>query len=170
MTGPDAIEPIQASVTVNASVEDAFAGFTDGMGTWWPRALTWSGELLERIGIEGRAGGFCYEIGANGMRLDWGRVSSWEPPHRLAFSWQIGPGRAPQPNPARASQVEVSFEATTGERTIVTVTHRGWERHGEGAAAYRDEFADAGAWRTILDSYAGAVARRGEAPWTGLTT
>lgn len=170
MSDTDGIEPITESVLVDAPPGDAFAGFTDGMTTWWPRAYTWSGELLERIGIEGRAGGFCYEIGANGMRLDWGRVSSWDPPRRLSFSWEIGPGRVPQPNPARASMVEVTFEPASGERTSVTVVHRGWERHGDAATEYRRQFAEAGAWRAILESFAAAVARRGEAPWAGLTT
>ena len=170
MTGSNAIEPIRHSVTVDASPADSFAGFTDGMGSWWPRAFTWSGELLESIGIEGRVGGFCYEIGAGGMRLDWGRVSAWEPSHRLAFSWQIGPDRVPQPNPARASQVELTFEPAAGDRTVVSVVHDGWQRHGDGGAAYREQFAAAGAWQTILEHYAAAVERRGEAPWTGLTT
>lgn len=169
MTTADPIPPIRASVTVDAPPADAFAGFTDGMASWWPRAFTWSGELLERIGMDGHVGGFCYEIGANGMRLDWGRVSAWEPPQRLAFSWQIGPDRVPQPSPARASEVAVTFEAA-GDGTRVTVEHRGWERLGEAGSAYRQQLAHGGAWETILEAYAGAVARRGEAPWTGLTT
>lgn len=170
MSGTNDVAPIRASVTVDAPPVDAFAGFTDGMSTWWPRAYTWSGELLESIGVEGHVGGFCYEIGANGMRLDWGRVSAWEPPGRLAFTWQIGPDRVPQPNPARASEVEVAFEAIADERTRVTVIHRGFERHGDAGGSYREQLAEAGAWETILEAYASAVARRGEAPWTGLTT
>jgi uncharacterized protein YndB with AHSA1/START domain len=170
MTGTEAIDPIRASVTLEAPPADAFAGFSDGMSTWWPREFTWSGELLERIGMDGHVGGFCHEVGAGGMRLDWGRVSSWEPPRRLAFSWQIGPDRVPQPNPAKASQVEVSFEPLAGDRATVTVVHRGWERHGEGGRAYRDQFAAARVWETILEQYAAAVGRRVEAPWTGLTT
>ena len=169
-TGTGAIAPIRASVTIDAPPADAFAGFTDGMGTWWPRAFTWSGELLERIGIEGRMGGFCFEIGANGMRLDWGRVSAWEPPGRLAFTWQIGPDRVPQPNPSQASEVEVTFAAARDDRTTVSVEHRGWERLGAGGADYREQLAGSGTWETILAAYAAAVERRAEAPWTGLTT
>lgn len=164
------VAPIRHSVTVDVSPADAFAGFTDGMGSWWPREYTWSGDLLESFGIESRSGGLCYEIAANGMRFDWGRVSAWEPPRRLAFSWQVGPDRVPQPNPARASQVEVRFEPAAGGRTKVSVLHEGWERHGEAGAAYREQFDAAGTWPRILEQYAAAVSRRGEAPWTGLTT
>jgi uncharacterized protein YndB with AHSA1/START domain len=170
MSGADEIPAIRHSVTIDAPPGDAFAGFTDGMSAWWPRELTWSGELLESIGIEGRPGGLCYEIASNGMRFDWGRVATWEPPRRLAFSWQIGPDRVPQPNPARASQVQVEFRPAAGGGTRVTVSHVGWERHGEGGAAYRQQMVDAAAWPTILERYAGAVERRGDAPWTGLTT
>jgi uncharacterized protein YndB with AHSA1/START domain len=165
-----AVAPIRHEVTVDAPPADAFAAFTDGLGTWWPRELTWSGQLLERISIEPRVGGLCSEVGSGGMRLDWGRVSAWEPPHRLAFSWQVGPDRVPEVSPARASQVEVRFEAAPGGRTRVGVVHDGWERHGERGATYRDAFDAAGAWPRMLEAYAAVVARRDEAPWSGLST
>jgi uncharacterized protein YndB with AHSA1/START domain len=161
---------IHHETTVDAQPADAFAAFSDGINAWWPRELTWSGGMLERIAIEPRVGGFCHEIGSGGMRLDWGRVSAWEPPHRLAFSWQVGPDRVPEVNPARASQVEVRFAAASAERTRVSVVHDGWERHGEGGAAYRDQFEASGAWPRMLEAYAATVARRAEAPWSGLST
>jgi uncharacterized protein YndB with AHSA1/START domain len=104
------------------------------------------------------------------MRLDWGRVAAWEPPSRLSFSWQVGPDRVPEVNPARASQVEVRFEVIGTDRTRVSVVHDGWERHGEAAAAYREQFDRAGTWPRILDAYAQVVQRRGDAPWMGLST
>ncbi len=164
------VAPIRTEVSVDAPPSDAFAAFTDGMGTWWPREQTWSGELLERVGIERRSGGFCYEIGSGGMRLDWGRVAAWEPPHRLSFSWQVGPGRVPEVNPARASQVEVRFEAEGADRTLVSVQHHGWERHGEAGAAYREQFDQAGTWPAILDAFSRVVERHRDAPWMGLST
>lgn len=163
------IEPIRHAVTVEAPPEDAFAAFTGGMNAWWPRDQSWSGELLERIGVEPRAGGFCYEIGPHGMRLDWGRVSRWEPPHRLAFSWQIGPDRRPEPNPGRSSEVDVGF-VPDGEGTRVELVHDGWERHGGDAAGYRHAVAQAGTWATMLERYAAVVERRHESPWEAVTT
>ncbi len=165
-----AIAPIRHEVTVDAPPGDAFAAFTDGIGTWWPREYTWSGELLERVGIEPRSGGFCYEIGSGGMRLDWGRVAAWEPPHRISFSWQIGPNRVPEVNPARASQVEVLFEGVGQDRTRVAVVHDGWQRHGDSGASYREEMSVAGAWPRMLEGYARIVERSGDAPWMGLST
>ena len=164
------VPPIRHEVSVDLSPADAFAAFSDGINAWWPREFTWSGQLLERIAIEPRVGGFCHEIGSGGMRLDWGRVSAWEPPHRLAFSWQVGPDRVPEINPSHASQVEVRFEPAAGDQTRVTVVHNGWERHGPGGAAYRDQFEAADAWPRMLQAYAAVAVRREDAPWAGLST
>lgn len=165
----DGIPAIRQTVTVAAPPTVAFAAFSDGINAWWPRDYTWSGEMLQHVGIEPRPGGFCYEIGAGGMRLDWGRVSIWQPPDRLAFAWQVRRDRVPEPNPAHASEVQVSFRRD-GESTRVTVVHDGWGRHGEGGEAYRRDFAQAGVWARLLEAYAAVVARREEAPWEGLTT
>ena len=164
-----AIEPIRIGHRLAVPAADAFATFTERLQAWWPSAATWSGEALQAIGIEPRVGGFCYERGPHGLRLDWGRVTAWEPPHRLAFSWQVGFDRTPEPNPAHASEVEVTFEAdASGSR--ITLEHRGFERHGDGAAAYRERMASDAGWPAILERYLAAVERRAEAPWEGLTT
>ncbi len=165
-----AVAPIRHEVTVETTPGDAFAAFTDGIGTWWPPEFTWSGQLLERLVIEPRSGGFCYELGSGGMRLDWGRVAAWEPPQRLSFSWQVGPDRVPEVNPARASQVDVRFEAVGLDRTRVILVHDGWERHGDGGEAYREQFDAARAWPRMLEAYCAVVERRGDAPWLGLST
>jgi uncharacterized protein YndB with AHSA1/START domain len=164
------VPPIEHSITVLAPVDDAFAAFTAGMDAWWPRRFTWSGDGLQRVGMEARPGGFCYEIGPHGMRLDWGRVSVWDPPRRLTFSWQIGPDRVPVPSPAQASEVEVDFAPAANGATRVRVRHGGWERHGDGGAQYRAQMADSGAWPLMLDAYADVVASRHEAPWSRLST
>jgi uncharacterized protein YndB with AHSA1/START domain len=164
------IAPIRERVTVVGSPDDAFATFADGFATWWPRQASWSGDVLESIGIEPRVGGFLWERGPHGFRADFGRVQAWEPPHRLVFSWQVGPDRTPEPNPARASEVEVRFRALGDGRTRVELEHRGFERHGEGGEAYRDGMAADAGWPSLLRAYASALQRRSEAPWEGLTT
>jgi len=171
MSGTDAAIPaIRQRITVPAPPEDVFAAFTDGMHAWWPREATWSGDGLERIGIEGHAGGFCFEIGPQGRRLDWGRVTIWEPPRRLAFTWEINADRTPAAGPAHASQVTVTFSPAAQDGTTVELVHEGWERHGAGGAAYHAEMVNGEAWARLLASYAATVARRHEAPWDGLTT
>jgi len=164
------IEPIRLSHRLAVSPEDAFATFTDRMAGWWPHDATWSGEALESIGVEPRVGGFCFERGPHGLRLDWGRVMAWEPPHRLVFSWQIGSDRTPAPNPAHASEVELRFQAEAAGTSRVTLEHRGFERHDGDPAAYRDAMASPSGWPRIIGRFRATVERRIEAPWEGLTT
>jgi uncharacterized protein YndB with AHSA1/START domain len=151
-------DAVHRSVTVRAPAERAFAVFTEGFATWWLPAYTWARDSLDSIGIEPREGGHCFEKGPFGFHLDWGRVLVWEPSQRLVFTWQIGPMRVPQPNPDRASQVEVRFLAEGPSRTRVALEHRGFSRHGEGADGYRAGMDSPQGWTLILDRYAAAVA------------
>jgi uncharacterized protein YndB with AHSA1/START domain len=150
------IEPIRHTLAVPRDPAAAFRLFSDELGRWWPREYTWGQEALEAIGLEPRAGGLCYERGPHGFRCDWGRVLAWEPPHRVALAWQIGPRREPVPDPARASRVEVRFEPDGGG-TRVTLVHDGFERHGDGAAGYREAMASPQGWPYILSRLADAA-------------
>lgn len=145
------IPALTASLTVRVSPRDAFARFTGGFGTWWPAEFTWSSPaLLPSIGMDCRPGGLLTETGPHGFRIDWGRLQRWDPPTSLSFTWQISADRVPVPDPSRASTVTVAFAPEDGG-TSVTVTHDDWDRHGEGAAAYRDQFT--GAWPMALDRF-----------------
>jgi uncharacterized protein YndB with AHSA1/START domain len=150
------MEPVTASVTVPVPRERAFELFTEGMGSWWPKEFSWSQGKLEAIGIEPHADGFAYERGPFGFTIHWGRVTAWDPPGRLVFRWQIAGDRTPQPDPERSSEVEVRFHEEDGG-TRVALEHRAWERHGDGAREYRDEFEQAGAWPYALERFAAAA-------------
>jgi uncharacterized protein YndB with AHSA1/START domain len=148
---------VRASVTVPVEPGQAFELFTEGMGSWWPHEFSWSQDKLDEIGVESGEGGFLYERGPGGFTIHWGRVLAWDPPGRLVLTWQIAGDRTPQPNPDRASEVEVRFSGEDGA-TRVELEHRGWERHGDGAEEYRDGFEQAGAWPYALDRFAAAAA------------
>jgi uncharacterized protein YndB with AHSA1/START domain len=141
------MQPVEHHLAVAADPERAFAVFTGELDAWWPREYTWSGDALEHIGIEPH--GACFEIGPDGFRCDWGRVTAWEPPRRLVFRWQIGAQREPVPDPAKASEVEVRFG--DGE---VTLEHRGFDRHGPDAEGDRAALASEQGWPYILERYA----------------
>jgi uncharacterized protein YndB with AHSA1/START domain len=154
----DMPEPIHAEVTVPLRADDAFARFTRHLDRWWPRDYTWSKDVLEEIGMERREGGLCFERGPHGFRCDWGRILEWKPPGHLVFTWQIGPHREPVPDPERASIVHVTFaESAEGDSTHVVLQHTLFERHGEGAEAYREALASAHGWPFILECYANSV-------------
>lgn len=143
-------------MTVTESPARAFERFTERLGDWWPPEFSWSGEVLEEMGMEPWEQGMLFEVGPHGFRCDWGRITTWSPPKRLVFTWQIGPNREPVPDPAMASEVEVRFDDADGG-THVSVEHRAFERHGERAETYRDGLS--GAWAQILDRFARAPAR-----------
>jgi uncharacterized protein YndB with AHSA1/START domain len=149
--------PIHREVTVPVSADRAFEAFTDGLAGWWPAEYTWSGDVPETIAIEPRAGGRCYERGPHGFSCDWGRVTACEPPVRLLFLWQIAPDRTPQPNPDRASEVELRFAEQDASATRVELEHRVFERHGEQGGAYREGMASEQGWPELLRRYAAAL-------------
>jgi uncharacterized protein YndB with AHSA1/START domain len=143
---------LRSSLLVPASAERAYEVFTSRLADWWVMEYTWSGPtLLAELGMEPRAGGMLYEIGPYGFRSDWGRILTWDPPRRLVFTWQIGADRAPVPDPARASEVEVLF--TPGDTgTLVEVAHRHFDRHGAAAEGYRRALT--AGWHELLSRYA----------------
>ena len=84
-----------------------------------------------------------------GVEHDWGEVLAWEPPHRLAYLWHLGTDRS------RATEVDISFTGDTSA-TTVTITHRGWERLGTDAPAWRQR--NLGGWSGLLPHYRQAAA------------
>lgn len=74
-----------------------------------------------------------------GVEYEWGRVLTWDPPRRLCLAWMVSAATgewAFDPDPLHASIVEITFEPT-GDATLVTVTHTGFERHGPTGTAIR---------------------------------
>jgi len=87
--------------------------------------------------IEPRAGGRWYEVGVDGTECDTGRVTAYEPPERLVLAWHLYGSWQLDPDPERASEVEVRFVVDGPSRTTVELEHRGFERHGDGAGAVK---------------------------------
>lgn len=147
MTGERATEDaIRLTLPLPTSAERADAVFTDGFASWYPGEYTWSRDVLETIGIEGRKGGRCFERGPHGFWIDWGRVLVWEPPTRLVFSWQIGPGREPVPDPGGASEVELRFHEEGPHNTRIEYEHRALSRHGGAAEGYLEALSSEQGW------------------------
>jgi hypothetical protein len=108
-------EPIQQSVLVDCSLEDAFRLFTERFGEWWPWA--------EGCEIEPFEGGKVLERTRSGQEHEWGTVLAWYPPYRVEFRWH------PCERPDDDQTVEVVFSGEASG-TRVTVTHRGWQGAG----------------------------------------
>jgi uncharacterized protein YndB with AHSA1/START domain len=163
-TVPRMTDAVRTDVAVEVSPERAFEVFTGELSSWWPPEYSWSQDVLEDIGIEPREGGLCFERGPYGFRCDWGRVLDWDPPRRLVIAWQISPGREPEPNPAKASEVEVSFEEDGEGGTSVRLEHRAFDCHGDNGAEYARMLGSPQGWPLLLDRFGaacGGAAARG---------
>ena len=114
---------------------------------WWPKSHSRSGDP-ERVVIEPRPGGRIYERTADGSEHDWGEVTAWEPPHRLAYLWHIYGDRAD------ATDVEITF-AGEGDGTRVTIVHGGFERLGAKGEELRGR--NRQGWSALLARYEGAL-------------
>jgi uncharacterized protein YndB with AHSA1/START domain len=150
---------VRKSVRVRASVERAFSVFVEQMETWWPATHHIGDTPFEAIFVEPRVGGRWYERNAQGKLCDWGTVLAWDPPHRVTFSWHVGPGHdSPDwkfdPDMAKASEVEIRFSADGAGTTLVELEHSKLERHGEGYEQLRALFDGPGAWTGILEQFA----------------
>lgn len=143
------IEPIHRSITVRRGADDAFRLFTAEMGSWWPldthgRAEEFDGAKTERLVFEEREGGRIYEVLSNGLEADWGVVTAWEPPSRVAIDWN------PSPDDRPYTEVEVTFTAVGEALTRVDLHHRHWDRLGEQAGRSSREGYEPG-WAYVFD-------------------
>lgn len=136
---------VQASIVVEATLERAFRIFTEDIASWWPDEH----HLLKDVAgmeFEPRVGGQIVDRAADGSECRWGRVLAYEPPHRVVFGWGISLDWQLEPDPARASEVEVRFVAEAQDRTRVEIEHRFLDRHGEGWQRMRDAVAGPNGW------------------------
>ena len=139
------MDSIKRTIPTGISATEAYARFVHELNNWWPRQYTWAQDKLQQISIDGCRGGFCHETGPYGFRCDWGRVLDLNAGDFIVFSWQISPARVPEPDPAKASEISVRF--LPGE---IVFEHRYFERHGEGAEAYRQMMDTDKGWDYML--------------------
>jgi uncharacterized protein YndB with AHSA1/START domain len=148
---------VNKSVRVNVPVERAFSVFVEQMETWWPPAHHIGATPFESIFVEPRVGGRWYERNTQGDTCDWGTVLAWEPPHKVTFSWHLGPDWKFNPDLAKASEVEIRFTSEGPSSTFVELEHRAIERHGEGYEKLREMLDSPNAWSNTLAEFAKAV-------------
>jgi uncharacterized protein YndB with AHSA1/START domain len=160
MTSP-AVEPIRKSVVVNTGVQRAFTLFTRGFDVIKPREHNLLSVPIAETVFEPRVGGHIYDVGLDGSRCEWSRILVFEPPHRVVFTWDIGPTWQLETDPSKTSEVEVRFIAESTDRTRVELEHRHLERHGTGWRAVADGVDGDAGWQLYLRRYT-EVALTGE--------
>ncbi|QNL49870.1 SRPBCC domain-containing protein [Olivibacter sp. SDN3] len=145
------MKSIRRKIIVDATAEKSFEVFLHELGNWWPKEYTWSKEELVALRVNPTVNGFFTEIGPYGFQCDWGRITEISD-NKVVFYWQISPERTPEPNPERASQVELSF---TQEKnyTVILLEHRAFENHGEKGESYQQMMNSPEGWDYLLAAF-----------------
>jgi uncharacterized protein YndB with AHSA1/START domain len=147
---------VYVALRVKATPEQAFAAFTEDIGQWWRPSMLF--QTTPRPGVlsfEPGEGGRLVETRAGGKVFEIGKITVWEPPYRLVFSWR----QANFP-PDLHTEVEVGFQAV-GEETRVSVEHRGFDRVPVESAA-RHRFPDGVLLMRLSEFWRGQIAAVGE--------
>lgn len=134
-------EPLDLSFVVRCRPETAFRLWTEAIGKWWPADHTVSGDPAAVV-FEGRVGGRVFERARDGSEHEWGRVTLWEPPARLGYTWYLGA------ESDDATDVRIGFRDGGGEGTVVEIQHQGWERLGTRAADRRER--NRAGWESLI--------------------
>jgi len=142
------IDPITLAFPVACSSRHAFEMWTSRIGTWWPADHTVSGRPAAVV-LEGGPGGRIYERCADGTEHEWGRITAWDPPNGLAYTWHL------KRDPIDATDVQVRFVPVADQLTRIEIEHRGWERLGALAAAWRDR--NRSGWETLIPHLVHAI-------------
>lgn len=145
---------VRRTITVAASQQRAFEVFTAQFGSWWPKDYHIGEAEMADFVVEPKVGGRWYEVGVDGKECDTGQVTAFEPPGRLALAWHLDENWQYDPDPARASEVEVRFIAEGPTHTRVELEHRGFERHGAGADAVHGVVSSPRGWSYCLELFA----------------
>jgi uncharacterized protein YndB with AHSA1/START domain len=148
------------TVVVPLPLVEAFALFVQ-QDTWWPvRTHHLAEPPGETAVLEPFQGGRWYERAADGREQEWGRVLVWRPPHQLVLSWLVGSDWTPEPDPARASEIEVRFLAEAPDWTRLEFEHRHLERYGEQGDRMRAILDGPTGSVGVVNAYAAAVGSR----------
>ena len=156
MTHTDATV-VRKQVVVNATVAQAFSAFTDRFGDFKPPEHNLLGAPIAETVFEPHVGGNIVDRGIDGSECRWARILAYDPPHRVVFSWDIGPQWQVETDPELTSEVEVRFVAEGHDRTRVVLEHRHLDRHGPGWPGVQAAVANDQGWPLYLARFEGLL-------------
>jgi uncharacterized protein YndB with AHSA1/START domain len=96
--------------------------------------------------MDRQIGGRLFERRTDGSEYEIGRVTAYEPPSVVGFTWKA-------PSWQRSTQVEIRF-CQEGKGTRLELEHTGWGTDPK-VDEYRDNYETG--WGTILERYHAAV-------------
>jgi uncharacterized protein YndB with AHSA1/START domain len=130
---------IHKSIRVERSPEVSFRIFCEEIGQWWPGGFGGEGS---RLTIEPKVGGSFFETRTDGTKYEIGRVTAYQPPVVVAFTWRA-------PSWDITTQVEIRF-SPEDTATRIVLEHTGWEQSPKLTESRKNY--DNG-WETILGHY-----------------
>jgi uncharacterized protein YndB with AHSA1/START domain len=154
MSQEPAATTVRHSIVVEAPIEKAFKVFTEDFGRFKPPEHNMLGVEIRETVFEARIGGHVFDRGVDGSTFSWARVLAYEPPDRVVISWDLSPQWQIEANPAKTSEVEVSFQAESPTQTRVELEHRYLDRHGEGWEGVREGVDGDQGWPLYLRRFA----------------
>ena len=81
----------------------------DRFGDWWPKDSHHISDAdAAKVILEPRQVGRWYERAEYGGECDWGQVREVDRPDRILLAWQLTPEWKFDPDPAKATEVEVA--------------------------------------------------------------
>jgi uncharacterized protein YndB with AHSA1/START domain len=131
---------IRKSIRVERPPEISFKVFCEEIGAWWPGGF---GGKDTRLSMETRVGGRFIETRTDGTEYEIGRLTAYQPPKVVAFTWRA-------PSWDVETQVEVRFIAEGGSATRIELEHSGWE-NGTKPREFHKNYSSG--WETILGHY-----------------
>jgi uncharacterized protein YndB with AHSA1/START domain len=149
---------VHATIEVNAPPKRAFAVFTRDFGAFKPPEHNLLQVPIAETIVETHVGGHIIDRGTDGTECRWARILTFDPPDRFVFSWDISPRWSVETDPAKTSEVEVTFTPLDEGRTRVDIRHRHLDRHGAGWDAVRDGVGADEGWPLYLARYAELLA------------
>jgi uncharacterized protein YndB with AHSA1/START domain len=143
----ESLAPLRKVVVVALEQERAFELFTAEIGRWWPLP-THSVGLGDSVSVSlpSEVGGSIVETLRDGSTCVWGTITGWDPPAAISFSWHPGQTES------AAGDVAVRFRPAGAGKTEVELTHSGWDRRVDGAAA---RLGYDNGWDAVLAAYCG---------------
>lgn len=104
--------------TVPISPKAAFEIFVQQIDTWWPRrgvfpfSFAPSTTYPRHIRFEGEQNGRFYETFADETEYEIGRITGWDPPNRITYTWR-------DPVWPASTTITVSFNETTNGTEVI---------------------------------------------------
>ncbi len=143
------LDPLRLSYEIACPADHAFDVWTTRLASWWPPGHSASGVPGTRVQLEPHLGGRIFERTPDGTEIDWGRITVWQPPHRLGYAWHIG-----RPS-TEATEVELTFVEVGDGTTRLEIVQSGWDRLGDDAISFRQ--ANQHGWSALIGPFTEAA-------------